>query len=281
MNKFNFTLFLQSMRPILWPVISFNAICVAISVGQSPQMGLAYGLVLSLLASFGFVVNDLNDKVIDGLNNTQRLQGLKGAEHRLALIMAWVVLSVALGISALVSPMTFAAAAAIACGLVLYTYVVRPILFLSNILAAVVIASPCWLPLVDNSTAVSSTHVIILITAVGLACSREMILDLKDRRGDKLGGRSTIATRLSPTWTCMLALCILLAAMTPVVTAPLFISFHVSYPVAITVLLACTLMLLALFVLMKRNFSVDAFNGYVTVTRWAMVLYPLGMLLYA
>jgi 4-hydroxybenzoate polyprenyltransferase len=187
---------LKSMRVYLWPAIAANALGASIASGLGWPMGLVLGVIFSLLASFGFLLNDIHDRKVDLLNNANRLEAaspalLCGAKYAAAFCLAFaIVLSSAIGPSALLISLT------VATGLAIYTILVRSTLVVATSLAAILSVSPLVAPFLLASELPRQVHLLILAAAWLILFGREVLLDVKDLQGDKSAMRKTLATKL-------------------------------------------------------------------------------------
>lgn len=187
-----FTKILYSARLYLWPVITLNTIAMSLTSGASFRDSILLAISLNFLASYAFIVNDVVDRRVDKINNTNRLENIPDQKINIFQIAAllcfisaicsviplgWTAVSLSVGIGA---------------GLYLYSFVIRGFLLLANIVSAILGSSPLWAPLIIFSGDYSEYKWGIAITGVIFLLSREILLDLKDKPGDIVGLRRTI-----------------------------------------------------------------------------------------
>jgi len=157
------------------------------------SLSLQIGFILSLLASAGFVTNDVVDRRIDRVNDKKRLQDepakvLWGAG---ALAGACFVAAMAIaGFSG--SMLVLALSSAVSCGLLLYNFVFRATPVAATALAASLCCSPIWFPFVVRCEHLSWVHYLVVTMSLFGACAREIILDVADHPGDAAFGRRTL-----------------------------------------------------------------------------------------
>lgn len=270
------------MRPPLWLAIALNVLCMSVAADVSILTAVGHTAVLCLLASFGFVINDLHDRPIDAINGRLRLQALDDRSCRRLYVVATGLAGLALTLAAFMSSESFVMALSIAVGLVLYTHVFRPVLLVANVVASAMIIAPLWMPLATSTQRVPFALLAACLAAGILALSREFMLDAKDRAGDAEGNRCTIATRFGTRTAATISL-LMLAVALPLVVAPAFwpsgLTGTAIWPLIVPA--AAATVITAAFaarVLAARNAS--EIEIYVRVTRLAMLFYPLGLLLY-
>ena len=192
-----YTLALLSARPVLWPSIVLSSIASVHHLGGSVQTGALLGIVLLLAASYGFIINDIEDREIDSLNGIDRLQSLGNSDSGRMARLARLIAVVSCGLAYMVSPLTLLVETFIVYLLWVYTKKARKIFLVANILCCFVSSSPIWMPMLILNR-FSTCLLFWLFTAFLLMLSREIVFDASDALGDAAGGRKTIATRCGP-----------------------------------------------------------------------------------
>ncbi|MFH1970877.1 MAG: UbiA family prenyltransferase [Patescibacteria group bacterium] len=185
----------NSSRIYLWPFILLNCIIMSITVDHDIFYGIIAGLSLCFLSSYGFLINDICDRNIDRVNLAGRLENADRSTIRVALIIALSFLIIALFLS-LIDYMLFALLVIISVVLTLYSILLRKFLIISTITAALLSLSPLWVPLIGRR--IELFHLGITISMFIMLTAREIILDVKDRKGDKEGGRRTLPSIVGP-----------------------------------------------------------------------------------
>ena len=154
---------------------------------------MAFGLVISMLASFGFLLNDLCDRNIDRVNRAGHFEDSTTTTLAVAVVTSLSFLSAALLISYQLGRAEFLLATGIAMALIAYSVLLRKLLLMPTIVAAILATSPLWSPLIlwdagDKSEWVFVWSLILMVAA------REIFMDVRDRSGDLSGNRDTLAT---------------------------------------------------------------------------------------
>lgn len=180
------------MRLYLWPAIIMNA--VAMTEPTYRLRALFAGACLCLLASFGFIINDLWDRAVDQANDRERLQHLRRPARVGMLAFALSLVALAFSFAARAGEFAIPLAVGIATTLVLYTVALRRVLLVANVVAAAVSSSPLWVPLVLFESSMSAFRIGVLAAVFVLLVGREIVLDAKDEVGDRIAGRRTFPT---------------------------------------------------------------------------------------
>lgn len=184
----------KSARPYLWPAAGINAFVVSLGLGAHPSEAILVSLSLCLLASYGFLLNDLWDRQVDRVNEARRLEHADGWTIRFAWISISLLLGVGLSIPALVGWPPFFLSLAVATGLTLYTVVVRRFLLIATLLSALLGTSPLWGPMILREGSVPNGLWQLLFVTYLMFSAREILLDVKDEEGDRVVCRHTLAT---------------------------------------------------------------------------------------
>jgi len=185
----------KSARFYLWPAVAGNAIIVSLGVGAELIDALLLGSALCCLASFGFLLNDLFDRRVDKANSAKRLEYADSSTLRGVWLAASLFLLAGLGCAASVSLNCFGVCLWISLGLTLYSAVIRPVLLAATLLSALLGTAPLWAPLILWHVRVLSPPVLTLFAGIYVMfVAREIILDIKDEKGDRVVGRHTFPT---------------------------------------------------------------------------------------
>lgn len=186
----------KSARIYLWPVISANVFAISWAVDGLHSDAVFLCVALCLLASFGFVLNDIFDRSVDQKNQAGRLEAASPRLLHLAKLAAVGLVSSGLLVSSLIGFRAFAFALVVAVGLTLYTVYMRSWLVVSTALAACLSMSPLVGPIMLFGASFRAFHLYVLAAAWLVLFGREVLLDVKDIAGDQAGGRVTLATTM-------------------------------------------------------------------------------------
>lgn len=186
----------KSARVYLWPLITANVLAVSWAVDGLHPDAIFLGVALCLLASFGFVLNDIFDRSVDHKNQAGRLEAAPPELLRLAKGAAVGLVSLGLLVSSLVGLQALGFALVVAVGLTLYTVYMRSWLVVSTALAACLSMSPLVGPVILFGASFRAFHLYVLAAAWLVLFGREVLLDVKDVAGDQAGGRATLATTM-------------------------------------------------------------------------------------
>jgi len=172
--------------------------------------GLLFGSALCFVSSFGFLINDLWDRDVDYFNNSGRFENSNLETISFAVFMAVGLLFLGLKVGLEVHEGSWIFFLIITSGLVVYSFLVRRFLLLSNLLAAFLGISPLWGPILIFQN-FEVFYILTIFAMYLLFISREIFLDLKDMRGDKIGGRNTVATIFGTKITSFVALLLIIS----------------------------------------------------------------------
>jgi 4-hydroxybenzoate polyprenyltransferase len=274
---------LHSARLVLWIPIAINVVILTLKLGGSGWNGFILGISLCMLASFGFLINDLRDLSVDRINNAGKLENADRTTLRFASCLAGLFLAIGmmgglfLGLNALI-PLIL-----IAVGLIAYTTIVRPRLVAANILAAALASAPLWLPNVFLGQQPNLAQWAILSGAMAILLGREIIFDVGDVVGDRNQRRSTLPAVLGEIVAARIGVVLEIAGL--ILFATYFI---VEFPsISVISQLAMLAVLigfgslivpvnLKLFFRPKKEVIL---NEFTTCTRLAMLLIPIFILL--
>jgi 4-hydroxybenzoate polyprenyltransferase len=252
-------------------------------VGADLRKAALFSVVISLLASFGFLLNDLWDRDVDRVNNARHFEDSSTATRTVGVIAAVSLLTTGLGLAYWVGPREFGTASAIAFGLLIYTVLLRKILLLPTILAAVLATSPLWLPVLLWANERSAWTELFIAAIILMVAAREMFMDARDRDGDIVGGRDTLATVFGRRIAKFVATMLTVSATVPFIVAvahnvrgtPLW-SWLGATVLAVTVLYL--LVRPALKTLSDKADERASIQRYVLSSRVAMALIPILVL---
>lgn len=256
---------------------------MALILQAPPTAAVLLAIILAALASFGYVVNDLWDRQVDLINSAGHLEH---ADH-LTLLSAWIV-AVTLVITALVLALLggrieMLTSVSIAVGLAGYTVIFRRLLVLATLLAALLGVAPLWMPLVIWPNRATTAHWLFVTAAATMMAAREIVMDVRDRFGDRAGGRSTLATAFGPR-AAMASATILSVTGGAVLAAVLAIRFSVldrlrMFGAVISVMLIFYEFIVpAVSALLMSNYEQNSIRGFVTSSRTAMCVMPFYVL---
>jgi 4-hydroxybenzoate polyprenyltransferase len=189
---------IRSARLYFWPIVVLNAGAMAAAVGGDVRRGVCFSLVVCLLASFGYLINDLWDRAVDLVNGARRFANSDRRTIRLGLVAAIACLVAGLGLALLLGPMEVAVGCFLALGLVAYSALLRRYLVAPTVLASVLAAAPLWGPLILWPRNVAPIHWTFVAAMVLVLAARETLKDVRDRVGDAAGARKTVATVFGP-----------------------------------------------------------------------------------
>lgn len=132
-------------RPYLWSVIFTNCLVAGVSLSMSVPLSLLVAVILSFLASAGFLLNDLLDRQIDKVNKQGRLEDASVATRVGAGVTAAVFAIASLVLTFLTGEsVVLLLTLSVLIGLVLYNVVLRRIPFVATAIASCLCASPLW-----------------------------------------------------------------------------------------------------------------------------------------
>jgi 4-hydroxybenzoate polyprenyltransferase len=150
--------------------------------------------VISLLASFGFLINDLWDRNVDKINHAGRFENSDRKTIALGCIASSGCLALGIGFALSFGWKETEIACGLAFGLACYSCFLRQYLITPTIFAGILAASPLWFPLILWPRNVHPMHWVFLVAMILLLAARETFMDVRDRNGDKVGARETVAT---------------------------------------------------------------------------------------
>jgi 4-hydroxybenzoate polyprenyltransferase len=203
----------QCARLYLWFTIIVSSTFMAASVGQPVFVGFAIGLSLSLIASAGFLFNDVVDFEIDAANGVGRLSDASRHTRTQACIIAIAFASGSiLCAAATLDHKSLAGVCMVLLGAVAYSYPLRSIPVISTALSTTVSTSPMWFPVFASGEA-HPRHILIVLASFMSVFARELILDVRDASGDRAYRRYTIPVLIGSANSVRLAVGILCATI--------------------------------------------------------------------
>lgn len=189
--------FFRLIRPVNGLITIFSVIMGAYLASGSiiptaPAMIAA--IVAFLLLSAGNALNDFCDVEADRINKKERPIPSGQVERRSALIFAIILFVAGIGLGLLISSMAFIIACAVSVSLILYTFVLRRIIFVGNLL----VGALTGLTFIYGGIAVGkvSGTLIPAIFAFLFTVAREIVKDIQDVKGDSPSRLSSLAIKL-------------------------------------------------------------------------------------
>jgi len=234
---------IHSMRLYFWPILALNATAMTIAVRGDARHGALVSIVISLLASFGFLVNDLWDRNVDRINRPGRFENSDKTTIGLGVAAAIVCLILGIATAFWLGPRELDIAFILALGLAAYSIVLRRYLIVPTVLAGFLAASPIWAPLLLWPRNVRPMHWTFVAAMALLLAARETLMDLRDRDGDRIGARDTIATAFGARAAKSTASILLLSGAALLCSVLLVQTVHLTVPSALTAAVAVCLIL--------------------------------------
>ncbi|MBN1568432.1 MAG: UbiA family prenyltransferase [Acidobacteria bacterium] len=241
-------------------------------------------VVVFLLASFGFLLNDLWDRNVDRINKAGHFENSNRATIGMGIIAGASFLIAGVTLSFWFGRQEMWIALSIAFALIAYTTVLRKFLFIPNFVAALLSASPLWIPMLLWPTNIDRQLFIFIGAVVLLIAGREMLMDVRDCSGDIAGSRDTLATIFGTRIAKITALITNIVGVTFLVVIMSARSKMLSGGLGLTaVIIAATILYLiavsAIGTLSGAKCERSAIQKYVLHSRAAMALAPLLILL--
>ena len=276
----------RSSRLYFWPIIAANVLTMTVVAGGDLRGMALFSLSLSCLASFGFLVNDLCDRRIDLANDAGHFERSAPATLRAARLAAAAFCGAGLALAWAVGPQVLAVAAGLAVGLAGYSPILRRAEVVPNVATAVFGSSPLWAPLLLSRSGGTTSQWWLVAAAVVVLVAREILMDVRDRHGDAVVGRRTLATLFGVAVSTRIGFGLTMLAVVPVALAVGAAATQLSFVVGLTVALVAIVtagLLVVPAARIPRDTAADpaqAIQAYVRRSRIAMALVPvLGLLL--
>lgn len=271
---------IRSSRFYFWPIIAANVVSVTLGVGGDLLRGAGFAVVISCLASFGFLLNDLWDRDIDRINTKRHLEYADPSTLKGALAVGLGFLIAGLALAFCLGSLEFSVAVSIGLALAAYTVLLRRFLFIPTIVAALLSASPVWAPLVIWGNNYDMWKCLFLAAIIVILAAREILMDAGDRVGDLAGGRDTLATVFGARIAKSVSVILTLSAIVPFVVAIGSGAFNLSLAGKLGVAgiggaIAGLLGYSALKMLLEKQDDEIAIPKYMSRSRAAMALIPL------
>jgi len=181
------------MRLYFWPVLTLNTIAMTRAIRGNVGRGAWFSIVICLLASYGFLLNDLWDRKIDKVNQSRHFENSGTWTIGFGALATISCLVVGVGVASSLGPIELRIAWLLAAGLAAYTLFLRRYLVIPTLLASLLAASPLWTPLVLWPGSVQPAHWIFATGMILLLAARETLMDVRDWNGDRVGRRDTLA----------------------------------------------------------------------------------------
>jgi 4-hydroxybenzoate polyprenyltransferase len=269
----------HSARLNLWLFIGLNAVTTGIVAGLDVVIASLFALCLSLLASFGFISNDIIDRKIDTTIHPDRLAFVSASTIRLARMMMWALLLVALAIAWFLGTNAILVVGSLAISLGAYSLVLRKQLFIATIVCAYSVTSPIWAPFLVAGIFIPPYQLALAIVAFVIVSARETIMDLIDIEGDRIGGRDTIATlmgeRVSIVAATVLTSTAILILLVVCIWRSLTMPLIGAVAIAAGIVTVGWLAIWPTVRLITNQEGKQVLHTFIRQTRWAMALLPL------
>jgi len=273
----------RSMRLYFWPILAVNAVAMTAAIGGDLKRGALFSVVISLLASFGFLLNDLWDRKVDEINKARHFENSDKGTLAWGIAVSTGCLLSGMGLAMRLGPTELRIACVLGVGLMAYTVLLRRYLILPTFLAGFVAASPLWAPLILWPHKVYAMHWVFVTAMILLLAARETLMDVRDREGDAAGGRDTMATVFGPGIAKSAAAVLLIAGTTLLCFVLIAQIGHLTvrdrFAAATTACVVLCLVMVPAHQVVVRN-SVEggdygAVQRFVLQSRAAMILIPL------
>ena len=274
---------IRSMRFYFWPILALNAATMTMAIGGDVRRGAWFSIVIALLASFGFLLNDLWDRKVDQVNKSGHFENSDKRTIGLGVAVSTVCLILGMGVASRLGSIEVRIAALVAVGLVAYSVVLRRYLVIPTLLAGFLAASPLWAPLILWPRNVHPMHWAFVAAMVLLLAARETLMDVRDGKGDRAGARDTITTVFGPRIAKSVAVMLLLGGAVllclVLITQLVNLTIRDRFTAAFTVCLVLCLVLIPAYraVLGSSENGADhaAIQRFVLRSRAAMAFLPL------
>jgi len=274
---------LRSARLYFWPIILANVVAMTIGAGGDVRRMAWFSLVLSSQASFGFLVNDLCDRRIDRVNRAGHFEHSPRPTLILARVTASVLCVGSLALAWALGPGAWMIAVSLAIGLAAYSRVLRRAEVLPNVAGAVFASAPLWAPLVLALSGGARWQWWLVAAVVVLLTAREMLMDVRDRRGDAAGGRKTLATQRGARAAIRVGVGLTATGLVPfcvaVLVRPSTVSPTSTAAAAAVATVIALLLVIPAWSILSRAADGTAIRSYVLRSRLAMALLPVLSLL--
>jgi 4-hydroxybenzoate polyprenyltransferase len=277
---------LRSGRFYFWPIVTANTVAMAMVAGGSIGKAIGFSVVVSSLASYGFLINDLWDRDADRVNKATRFEHSEPLILRMAMLASGCFLVAGLGLAYWLGRREFFTALVIAFGLSAYTLMLRKLFLLPTIVAAILATAPLWSPLLLWAANAHKWRWMFVSAVVIMVAARETLMDARDQRGDAFGGRDTIATLFGQRIARFVGAVLTISATVPFIVA---IVYNTSGAPAINQVGAIILGAIVLALLLKPTLGIisdvhaerASIQKYVKTSRLAMALIPFIVLLWS
>lgn len=271
---------IRSGRFYFWPIIAANIITMTLAIGGDPTHAAIFSIVISSLASFGFLLNDLWDRDIDRVNGANHFEYSLPPTLRIGVAASGIFLFAGLGVAFKLGLAEFFTACGIAIALAAYSLLLRKYLFIPTIIAAVLASSPLWIPLVLWAKDVDRWKYLFIASVILIIAAREIFMDTRDQAGDLAGFRYTFATvfgnRISKLTAVMLTSSASILLFVVVAHSSSSLPLSTKFCALLTTVAIMLLLLLpSLLTLTAVDNEKVSIQKYVLRSRAAMTLIPL------
>jgi 4-hydroxybenzoate polyprenyltransferase len=185
---------IRNMRLDLWPIIALNTTTMTMAIRGDVRHGALLSIVISLLASFGFLLNGLWDRDVDRINKPRHFENSDERTIGFGIAATILCLILGMGIASRLGSRDTSVAFILTLGLVAYTVVLRRHLIAPTLLAGFLATSPLWAPLILWPLNVRPMFWVFVVAMLLLLAARETLMDVRDEQGDIVGARDTMAT---------------------------------------------------------------------------------------
>lgn len=185
---------IRSGRFYFWPIICANTVTMSLVLNQDLKRATMFSLVIALLASFGFLVNDLWDRDVDRVNRARHFENSNAVTIAGGIGVATMFLIAAFAVAYSLGKRELTLSVCIGLALAAYSVLLRKLLLVPTFLAAVLATSPLWSPLVLWADNRNQWQWLFIASIVTIVAARETFMDARDQPGDFIGGRDTMAT---------------------------------------------------------------------------------------
>jgi 4-hydroxybenzoate polyprenyltransferase len=274
---------IRSARFYFWPILVLNSTAITIAIGGDPARATLFSIAICLLSSFGFLVNDLWDRDVDYVNQARHFENEPPRTVRIGLGVAILCLVTGMVVASLLGAIEARLASFLAGGLTAYSLLLRRFLVIPTLLCSALSVSPLWAPLILWPRNVRLVHWAFLVATALILAGRETLMDIRDRKGDPVGGRRTLATVFGPAMARSVAGTLLIAGAVILCLVLSLQIIHLGMPdrlataVSVCPVLGFVLIPAKKAVLGGGKDGADhaAIQGFVIRTRAAMAFLPL------
>ncbi len=263
--------YLKLIRPINI-VITFASVLVGgiISINKFylPDTLIFTAIAVSLAFSAGNIINDYYDIEIDKINKPERILARGIISPPDGLLFYLIVLSLSLGFSFIAEDKIFYLNVAVCILLYLYSFKLKNLIFISNVLVAFIVA----LAFVFGSMAVDKFYpsIIPFTFAFLINLVREIVKDMEDEKGDSAKGLNTLPIKYGINFSkTVITICLAILIIATIV--PYAIGYYNVY-YFIIVLLFVDPALIYILIKLKAAFTEEHFHRVSAQLKLSMIL---------